>query len=296
MQDVIPEFKRYSDSQIFSRLSDISGFGLRAEIPRTSSWSEDAFANRVVTRIYERLREVVKAAGFHYEDELRQVRRTTEVGVEYADDRYDFAVRCSESQIAIERRGSRLRNFHDWYSALMPSAQGIMSSISTILSEETNRKVDLLRVSFRFSFLVHDLIAENTGQPVRNSEIMQKLLKGFPDDNGRITDNPAVLGSVGRADFAATRWLGEKGSRRLVRFQVEAPANMGWSSLWFTFSYGGESYTSPDGLSRESFDPNGVLSEYYPAYVTFLRDSAINGFMEYLLRGYQFKATPTYLP
>lgn len=289
------DFRTFSTGPIFDRLNDISGFSLAAEVPRLS-WGDDAVAARVIDRLYDHLRDVVRAAGFYYDNELRPIRRRNEVGVEYADDRFSFTVKCDDDTIFIERSGSRLDNFHDWYSAFMPSCQGIITTFASILSEETKRKVDVLRARYLFRFVLFELSAENTGRAIKNAEIMRKLVRGYPDDNGLLTDEPALLSSIARTDYNAHRWIGTEGKRRLMKFRVEAPANLAWSSLWLTFTYGGESYTSPDGELREAFVPESVLGDYDRAYAGFLRDAAINGFTEWLLRGFQFKSSPGLLP
>ncbi len=297
MQNEISSFEEYSNSRIFSRLADIRGFALTVDIPPIGMLVDDLFARRLVARLYdESLRDVVRAAGFFFEDELQAVREAGGVGVRYADDRFAFLVGCTPNTIIISREGSRLSNFHNWYTAFMPSAQGVLTKVATILTEETNRRIDILRAGYRFNFLIYDICSETTNKRVRNSEIIQKLLKGFPDDQGMITDSPHVLESLGRVDVSMMRWIGDEGNRRRLGFSVEAPGNLGYSSLWFTFSYLGESYTSPETDEREAFDPNTFLSEYVEAYVSFLRDSAINGFMEWLLRGYHFKSTAGDLP
>jgi hypothetical protein len=246
--------------------------------------------------MYEHLEGVVKAAGFYYEDELKTIREADKVAVEYGDDRFDFGVACTDRHIRIVRRGSRLSNFHEWYWGFMPSAQGVLTTVASILTDELHRKVDVQRAAFQFHFVIHDLRDENTSTLVRNSAVMRKLLKGFPDDRGMITDNPNVVSSLGRVDVNLSRFVGEPGRRRRLRFGVEAPANLEYSTLWFSFSYGGESYTEATTGKREGFDPNVFLSEYEQAYVGFLRDCALTGFLEWLMRGYTFKSSSGNLP
>jgi hypothetical protein len=178
----------------------------------------------------------------------------------------------------------------------MPSAQGVLSKVSTILTDAMGRKIDIQTASYQFSFLIYDFCLETTDHKVRNSEIMRKLLKGFPDEQGAITDLPNVIQSLGRVDVNLTRWIGSEGSRRRLGYSVRAPANMNYSSLWFNFSYMGESYTDAETNIREAFNSSTFLSEYDDAYTSFLRDNAINGFLEWLLRGYRFKSTSGNLP
>jgi hypothetical protein len=286
----LSDYQSFSSGPMFAKLNDISRFVLVANIPKIS-WTDDKVANRVIDRLYDHLRDVVKAAGFYYDDELTPFRRGNGIGIEYADDIFAFNIRCNDSEIVIERRGSRLSRFHDWYLALMPSSQGLITTFATIVAEEQQRKIEVLRAQYKYEFVLSELVAENTGKRVKNAEIMRKLLKGYPDDNGLLTDHAALLDTIGRTDFHATRWIGEEGRRRLMRFSVEAPANSAWSTLWCFFGFAGESYTSPDGATREAFVPDSFLSEYERAYAQFFRDCAVNGFMEWLLAGFQFKTT-----
>jgi hypothetical protein len=293
----IPDFDEYSKGRIFRLLEDIRRFTVVAEIPPVARWADDNFSRRVLDKLYENVHDVVQAAGFYYEDTLKCSREPDGVAVSYPDDRFGFAVTCSEKAIRITRTGSRLSNFHDWYKAFMPSAQGVLTKAATILSEETATKISILLARFRFDFLIYDLATEGAQRKsVRNSEIMQKLLKGFPDDQGMITETPNVLASLGRVDVDMTRWIGEEGSRRRLGFSVEAPGNLEYSTLWFNFQYMGETYTSPETGTREPFNPSDFLTEYAPAYVSFLRDNAINGFMDSLLHSYYFKSTAGSLP
>jgi hypothetical protein len=288
-------FEKFSGGRIFSKLHDINQFSLAVEIPKVS-WNDDKIASRVIDRLYDNLREVVRASGFYYDNELRPIRRRNEIGVEYVDDRYSFSVRCDDDTIVIDRQGSRLGKFHEWYSALMPSSQGIVTNFAAIIGEEMQRKIDVLRAEYRFRFVLSELQADQTGKPVKNAEVMRKLLKGYPDDNGILTDEPALLATMGRTDYRAHRWIGGETRRRLAKFVVEAPANLAWSTLWLSFSYGAESYTSPDGLLREAFTPEIFLGEYDKAYSLFLRDAALNGFLDWLMRGFHFKSTAGTLP
>src|SRR4051812_29020360 len=133
------KFAEYANSPIFEKLIDIREFSLVAEIPPIQSLADQQFSNRLAYQIYEQLREVVKAAGFYYEDHLEVSKGANRVTVEYRDDQYNFGVICSEEMISIRRQGSQLGSFHDWYTALMPSAQGILTNISAVLSKELGR-------------------------------------------------------------------------------------------------------------------------------------------------------------
>jgi hypothetical protein len=290
-------FEKYCDTQIFTQLAHIRNFSLIADIPYAGSFSNEEFTQRVAISIYENLRDVLGAAKFFYEDELKVSRGGGEVEVEFEDDRYGFRVICREGNVIIQRFGSALSNFHEWYMGLMPSAPGILGNVRSILETELKRSMAFTKASYKFNFLIYDIIPETTtdisSNSVQNWQIMQRLLNGVPGDDGAPTDAPETLRWIGRADYSVNRWTGESGRRRLLQFRVEAPANMEWQTLWFDFSYRGESYTSPETKRRESFNPDLFLTEYNQAYSGFLCECAINGFLRWLMSGYQFKSTPS---
>jgi hypothetical protein len=279
---------------IFNRLNDIQNFALIVETPPFSLSDSDSL--KIMTLIYDHLRKVVSAANFFYEDQLRMRRGPDQITIEYGDDRFSFSVSCRDRSIVIERNGSHLRNFHDWYIALMPSAPSIITRVAEIMSLVTDQRVDILRASYQYNFLIYDIIPENGSGNVRNSVIMQKLLKGYPDDSGIVTDTTEVLSSVARADVSITRWIRVDDNWRSVRFKVEAPSNKNGTGLWFTFEYRGESYTSPETGIREAFSPQHFLNDYEAAYTKFLRDTALARFMESLLKGYIFRSSAHNLP
>jgi hypothetical protein len=248
--------------------------------------------------MYEALREVVKAASFHYEEELEPFAEGGQVGVRYGDDRYDFSVVCSDNYISIRRAGSRLKLFHEWYEQLMPSAQGILQSITAILNRELTRDVSVIRASYSYEFLIYDMVRASTGESAKNWEIVRKLLTAMPDEGGAMVESsPAGRATpMSRSDISMSRWVGDAGHRRIRHYSLEAPGNLGWSTLWFTFQYRGETYTDPDSGVREPFLADAFLTEYPTAYVDFLRDNAISGFLRWLLDGYHFKSAASFVP
>lgn len=294
------KFEDYTKNHaMFRHLLDIQDFVLSADIPPVPGPLDDHVADLVISGLYDEVRRVIKAANFFHDYELSTVREPDRAGVTFDDDRYNFEVLWRNGRLLIRRRGSRLKNFHQWYMALMPSAGGIFTSAVAILGNALGRKMELLRAGFQFKFLLYDMTPDTLdAAPVRNSEIMQRLVRGYPNARGVVTEAEALPDnmSMGRVDWAVSQWLGGEDQRRNVWYQVEAPGNLEWSSLWLTFQYRAESYTSPTDGTREDFDPDAFLREYEEAYIWFLRDRAILGFLASLLRGYSFKTTPGVLP
>lgn len=127
---------------------------------------------------------------------------------------------------------------------------------------------------------------------------MKRAFVLLPDSEGRLArseeQDPEAFG---RINYLVNRWVGSEGERRREGYQVSAPSNNEWSSLWFTFTYIGDSYISPAGLrspfnDRDFITARGALIPY----VNFLRDRAIRGFVSTLTHGYEFVTTPDILP
>lgn len=295
--EVPMEFNEYVNSQMLSQLSQITEFSFVVDVPPIGAWSENKFVVSVADQLYDKLQEIVKEAGFFYEDELEIVTSPEELAVQYRDDRYDFVITLRKGSINIQRRGSSFENFHRWYCSLMPFAHQIVTSALAIFHKQLpfERYMNALRASYAFQFILYDIVPNGKATPVKNAVIMQQLVKGSIGDDGTLTELEEALEATSRTDVNMSRWSGEEGNRRLLRYSVEAPANMEWKSLWVRFSYSGQAYTSPTG-EREAFDPT-VLNEWSEAYLGFLRDFALNGFLASLMHGYHFKtATSSRLP
>src|SRR4051812_24967409 len=196
--DEIPPFHEYSRAPIFSKLCDIKEFRLVAEIPALASWTQSSLADRVTNQLLEELRKVLKSAKFYYPDYLAASAGDDYFGVEYADEKYHFAVRCTDRFISLVRTGSGFSNFHDWYCALMPSVQSIFTTVLAEMNLLTKREMDILRGTYRFKFLIYDFVPHGTVASVRNSQIMGQLMRGYPNDAGHMTQDADVAESMAR--------------------------------------------------------------------------------------------------
>lgn len=302
MTSQLMSFDEYANGSqgIFKYLQNIRDFTIIARLPRLPIFDSDALAYSILYDMYDRVAEVVRAAEVYHENEIEIAKEPGRLIVRYNDDAYEFAVVCDQEYVLINRSGSALSNFHHWYVKMMPFVYGLIGTVASILDDHLKRQVVLNNASFRFRFLLYGLRQEETGAKVKNSQIMLRLLRALPDNSGALTRTPEAteeaLASMGRADALMTRWTGGPGRRRLFRYSVEAPANQLWSTLWCSFDYGGETYTSPETGERERFDASAFLAEYDQAYVTFLRNAAINHFMSDIMTGYAFETTASSLP
>ncbi|TMC09512.1 MAG: hypothetical protein E6J41_10555 [Chloroflexi bacterium] len=283
------------DAPFLRQVKHINDFAIIATIPPIPAgvFGDEELTASLSQKLYDYIRQIVRDAGFHYETELQPFREPAGFGVKYDDDEFQFRAWFADNRVGISRPGSSFEDFHSWYTRFMPVGQSLATTMCQLLGETLHRSLDILSASFRFDFILHDFLMEGARAAVRNPEIMKTIIRVWPGEAGRTTDDAAVLASVARADFAVQRWSTSpiSGQRRLERYSVEAPSNQLWSSLWFNFEYRATSYTDPESGIRETVDPVLLLNDYRSAYVDFLRDKALSGFMASLLEGYRFSTT-----
>lgn len=282
---------------IFDQLTDVQQFNLIFDIPPIPELSSRDFAAVLSTRMYRHVRDAINGAKFYAVDELALSASTNTASISYEDDRFDFSVRVRDGTIAVQRGGSRFSDFHRFYSSLFLHMPQMMNEIRREIAEATERECTFVRGSYVFEFLIYDIRPRGSDRPIRNSEVMGRLITGVPGDNGVLSNEVGVLSSAGRVDVNISRWVQTGTGMRLCRYTIEAPANKEGAALWFKFAYGGETYSSPDlAQERTPFDPEHFLDESDRAYVKFLRDTAIGGFLESLFKEYSFKTSAYLLP
>jgi hypothetical protein len=123
---------------------------------------------------------------------------------------------------------------------------------------------------------------------------MRRIVKRMPNAQGVIVDADDIPDAIstGRIDIDMSRWIqGEDSDWRNEWFSVQAPGNLEWSTVWFTFELRSESYTSPITGERERFDPSAFLGEHEEAYLSFFRDRAVCSFLSSLMKGYEFRSS-----
>src|SRR5439155_14782974 len=84
---------------IFADLGDIREFTMIAKLPEIPLLDDDAVSTRVLYEMYERVAEVVRVAGAHYENELELAKEPHRLVVRYADDTLQFEVHCTRDYI-----------------------------------------------------------------------------------------------------------------------------------------------------------------------------------------------------
>jgi hypothetical protein len=286
---------------MFTDLVDINQFFFVVRIPPVDFLTATDVRNDVLREMYSQTRTVLKQAGLFYDEQIKLRSTDDDVRVVYEDDTYDFQILADKGRVSVERKGSSLSTFHDWYAKVMPYSQVITQGIRTVIGEKTKQTVDPLSVSFSYRFLLHDFTRiGGTREPradrprVKNVEVLKALLGRVPAETGRLVDHVGTEANLNRVDVSISRTAEVNGRKRSFWFKVEAPANKMWKALYFDLAYVAGSFTSPGGM-RESFDETSC-DEWDVAYTEFLRKVGIGGFMASLLDGYDFRSSSGDLP
>jgi hypothetical protein len=287
----------YANAPIFTWLTNINSFSVSADIPPVFEINDRAFLARLGADVYQHMQDLVEAAKFFEPDQIHVREASNQLFIVYEDDRFDFALEILEDRIRIRRSGSSFDDFHQWFSAFNRGLPDFINKILETLKNLTSRKYTVQRASFSFGFILHSVktIGSNP-QLVRNTEIMKRLVRGLPDDDGTLSDSEDTLATAGRIDCNFSRWRRVRDQWRLERYNVEGPANKEGKSVWTTFQYGGETYADPRTQQRVAFQPTGFFSEGDVAYAEFLRERAIRTFLTSLLAGHSFESTAGVLP
>jgi hypothetical protein len=238
------------------------------------------------------LAEAVGNAGFYraHEIEVRTTANRT-MSFVYQDDMFDFAVTIRDGSITIDRDGSTFQAFHEWYKRIGPHFWDMVSKITEALTDATGRKVQISRAYFSYQFFLIDLwTGPGAGRRVQNSEVMGRLLRGLPDDNGQLSEDPSVLNSASRVDVTFSRRLYEGQREWIERYELQAPANRDGERIDCDFSYQGETTGRGPGNVRSEFNPKDFIERYDTAYGKFLRDRVITAFLKTLMKDYSFRS------
>lgn len=288
----IPSWEEFAQGdRIFDALTEISRFRLFAQVPALIEFSSEIRFQEAASKIYSIVSEVVRNAGFFRLENL-DIRSAPgrSIQVIYSDDVFDFMLEVQGSgTITLERSGSSLDVFHEWYVRLGPHFWDMMSKVTEALTESMGRRIFVSRAYFSFSFLLLDLALQHPqGRRVLNYEVMSRLLKGLPDDQGALSEAEDVFRSAGRVDVTFSRWLTDGPVEWVERYELQAPANRGGERIECDFSYIGE--TAGRSNSRTDFKAQDFFERYDTAYGQFLRNRVIRRFLTDLMSGYSFRS------
>jgi len=300
--DLMP-WREYSEARpIFNNLSTIQSFSLLLDIPPSPEIARADVAGSIAAGFYGHVREAVKKAKFFADEELSLSADAGTARVTYNDDRFDFAVLAQDGNIMLQRAGSNMEDFHAFYGRLCEHLPEMMKGCLSTISEVPKRSCEITRGRYIFEFLIYDIRSTESNRPIRNSEVIGKVITVVPGDDGALSplSEPNTLTRIGRIDANVSRWVkaAHAGGMRLEVYRLEAPANKEGTALWAKFSYGGETYTVPNlgDKERVSFNGNHFLEEYENAYIGFLRNKALDRFLRSLMTGCSFKSSASTLP
>jgi hypothetical protein len=309
----VPAFPAFADAAIFHNLANIHSFSLVVELPKLYQFHSATLGDFLVGRMYDEVARAVEAASFYAYDRLKPIRSDYRVGVAFEDDDFAFTAAVdSDGDIVISRSGSSFRRFHEWYVRLMPSLESLISRVIAAVVEIGNatqrrdpekalemRDVTPVKVVYTFGFIAYDFRRPPSDAVERNAAIMTRLLGVVPQNDGHLVavprGNAAALEQYGRLDVGLSRWSDNPGGKARENYTVQAPSNRSHSSIWFYFSYTGETFQAPDG-TRHVFDASDFLKHFEIPYAEFLRDRALGGFLTDLTESFVFDTTTGGLP
>jgi hypothetical protein len=293
---------KYSEPGIFESVRNLAKFRLVAKVGYVGRWQGTDEPRKISQKLYYYLLGTLSAAGFHDPQRLEIYYQERLFRISYNDPEYGFRIAFNEAGwIEVDRDGSSLERFHEWYVKIMPLMQGIVNTLKSSVNEEINRSAEYLNLqqaSYEFQVIAYNFHRSNAKRRSTNMELMKRALTLLPDDNGRLADSSQQQPEAfGRVNYLIGRWVGTEQMKRREVYEVSAPSNNEWSSLWFTFNYIGDSYTSPEG-ARSPFNDKDFVSARgaLAPYVDFLRNRALCGFVTTLTEGYAFITTPDILP
>jgi len=309
------------DSVLFDRLDSISEF---THILSTTAGGGvvDPTSNTAVAfeaDLRPILYEALDLASFYGHHALKIERTEDEFRAIYRDPDYHFKLILNrDGRIILSRSGSSLKLFHDWYRYFAISMPGIVDKLLDVIArnsgiaEHKPENIKIVEVSFQFQVLLGHLVDEETGQPAKNLQAMERLISQVPGSDGHLQPPVSLTGSLtsdamageevpvlGRLDakMSRTSILPGSGSKdaapQFARefYQVEAPANSNWSTLWFEFDLIGRSAEAASGR-RYEFDHGKFLrrSTYEEVYLGFFRDRALRGFLADVTAGLAYQS------
>lgn len=287
----------------FRMMQDVASFSLRVKLPMIGRWEDDDAAQRVGFRLYDYLADALTEAHFYSAGSIELKTTESDIKVAYIDPEYGFEIVLDpDGWLSINRAGSSLHRFHNWFVRLMPSAQGIVQMMVSATIEEIRRKtgyerkLTMQKGVFKWSVIAYGFTTAQ-GKPVRNLDLVRKALPLMPDGEGRLTTELVPQETLGRTEFTVHKWADPPTEGRREVYEVSAPSNNEWSSLWFDFMYAGDTYYDHKG-DRFEFKPDRFISprDLHKPYIQFFRDHALRGFLASVAENHRFHTTTGIIP
>lgn len=291
----IPDWNKQDAQGAFPfDIDDINSFTLTADFPAIADWENAKLRALLHDRLHDDVTKLLRTAEFYSDNKIQQRKGIDHFIIAFTDDEYDFEIRCYNNRLVLNKNGLRMKTFHHWYHAAVPGIKQLFESVLSVMSKELSRNQAITSVYYQFCFIAYDFV--DKGKKLKNFQVLNKLITQSPNQLGEIEPMKEDRRDISRLDYSVQCWDGSgKEDRRNLRYAVEAPANRGYSGLWFYFGYSSETYKDSITGEREWIEPAVLLEEYERAY-DFLWKRGMGGFMKSLLHNIKFETTATYIP
>jgi hypothetical protein len=288
-------------------VSALNKFSLMVELPYAQDLDLPPELKRAVgARLYRSVAEVLEAAELYSVQHLRLDWSDGNIGIVYDDSSFGFRMAIRRDlRIILERPGSSLRLFHNWYRVFMPYIQGLVSRIAIDLSDILHSDFDLqpIRTSYLFSLLTYDFIPVRAPRPVSSHQLIGNLLSHRPGEDGRFLSVPSggAAGPLrtGRLDVEISNFR-EVAPDVHVReiYDIQAPSNQGYRGIWLDFYCISETIGDGDPAleSRIAPRPEFLLEQYTIPYRDFFRDRVVKGFLADFFKDCEFSCAVGTMP
>lgn len=289
------QYDEYDADCFAYKIKNINTFRITVNFPYMHGILEGDSLRMVTERLYSDTVNLIERARFFNLMELTQSQEEDHISLRYSDDIYDFRFMLYQDRLVLQKAGGKLATFYRWYRDAVIELEGIVLSLMALFKEISGREVEPTRVVYVYRFIAHDLVEEKSGEEIKNTEIMKKILTKVPNEEGEIKDFQKAGVEISRLDYSASTWIGDGEDRRVLRYQVEAPSNNEYTSIWLTFQYDIATYTDPKTSQRTMGKAEDLLREYDRAFELTWKNG-LNGLMKTLFSGIKFETTASTIP
>lgn len=312
----------FRDHDIIEMVDSISRFYIAVQFPQFTAFRDDAALADVQDVLFEATYDVLQKSKLLRFDDLTRVASSDGIAVKYGDADNEFHVEFTRgSELRIVRNGSSFERFYGWYASVMPHVPHVVDQTRRHLERRVRpgheaARYEPARARYVFTFILHSF---QTGQrkrsPIPNSHIVRKILTQVPGPDGNLVAlDEAQYPDLGRLDVSISRWRAAPGGRVREVYDIQAPGNRNYGTLWFELSYIAETPTdhaeseatlgvlgSPNPLriasrSRGQPDFEQFLDRFDLPLLDFVRERALVNLLASLTDGMSFKATPGQIP
>lgn len=288
------------DEDVLASIRKIREFSMTISFQKLMQNWDEPMRRALVLALYSATAKAMETAKFLNFTAIEVRDSASDVTLSHSDDQNHFRIEISTDRMRVTRRGSSLAQFHEWYSAFVPTMSTIWTSVKHVLDSRLGIDLPPLAIDYNFKLLLENLRdSDTTSTPTRNTAVVAKVLPHFPNYAGPHYDDPNSIQArtvaldtaaeeLGRMDIKFSRrvLIGPSDQERVWWYTIEAPANQQWSTLWFDFSYVARNESS-NNANRVDL----AFEEWAQAYEVFFIDSCLRGLVRRLLEGLEFDTT-----